>query len=30
MFIHVHYVYHLGTFIDYVMRKTNQVDPKVS
>jgi hypothetical protein len=26
--IHVHYANHLGTFVDRVMRKTTQVDPK--
>jgi hypothetical protein len=27
-FIHVHYAFHLGTIINYVMRKMSQVDPK--
>jgi hypothetical protein len=26
--IHVHYANHLGTFINYEMRKTSQVDSK--
>jgi hypothetical protein len=30
MFIHVHYAFHLGTLTSHVMRKTNQVDPKMS